>query len=66
MAKAETRPVGSVPRSLYLGYRAPSLPLGFLPKWIVGAATVAAGGCLAWEKETKPGGVVPLQFVRRT
>ena len=32
---------------------------------IVGAATVAAGGCLAWEKETKPGGVVPLQFVRR-
>ena len=35
-------------------------------KCIVGAATVAAGGCLAWEKETKPGGVVPLQFVRRT
>ena len=32
---------------------------------IVGAATVAAGGCLAWEKETKPGGVAPLQFVRR-
>ena len=32
---------------------------------IVGAATVAAGGCLAWERETKPGGVAPLQFVRR-